>query len=340
MASSQHHGAGHINRCLALAAQLDGGVRFFLDCDFWAARLREQGWPFEVEGSPAQSDRAVAALQDGQFRGLIFDGYELLPTDAERAMTMGYVVQFDDGQFDDGRFDDGAAALPAHCRVNPAAASSPVEHELFGLEYALLDAAFAKAHEQARPDQKSTPGDGLQLLIAMGARDTKNVTAAVLDACRILPGLREIRVIMGAHADHLDAVRAQVENIDNACLIVDCRDMIAEYERADLAVGAGGVSLLERLCCGLPSLIVVQSRNQLGNVKSALDAGAVGLLGDVDTLDGNRIREEIKTFMGSNTALSNMRKSGLALVDGRGAPRVALRLGRLLKEYDNGRLSL
>jgi putative heme iron utilization protein len=319
-----------MKRCLALAGQLDGGVRFFLDCDFWAPQLREQGWPFEEEGSPEASDRALSALQSVQIRGLIFDGYELRPTDAAAAIAHGYVVHL----------DDGVAALPAHCRVNPAAEPGPTDHDLFGLEYALLDAAFAKAHEQARPDRKSTPDDDLHLLITMGARDSKNITAAVLDACRSLPGLREIRVIMGVHADHLDAIRAQADSIGNACLIVDCQDMISEYDRADLAVGAGGVSLLERLCCGLPALIVTQSRNQRGNVKSALDAGAVGLLGDAGNLDGNLIRGNIEALMQSDTALPAMRTAGLALVDGRGALRAAERLGCFLKEYDNDHLSL
>lgn len=323
-----------MRRCLALAAQLDGGVRFFLDSDFWGRRLREHGCSFEIEGAPECADRALAALQAGQFHGLIFDGYDLRPGDAERAMALGCVVHF----------DDGVTAFPAHCSVNPTApdarSDSPVEHNLFGLEYALLDLAFAEAHERAQSGKNWTSGDGRRLLVSMGARDEANATAAVLDACGELPCFREIRVIMGAHADHLDAVEAQVKGIPNACLIVDCRDMIAEYERADLAMGAGGVSLLERLCCGLPSLIVTQSRNQLGNVKSALDAGAVGLLGDVDTLDGNRIREGIETLMQSDTALSAMCRAGLTLVDGRGAQRVALRLGHLLKEYDNGRLSL
>jgi UDP-2,4-diacetamido-2,4,6-trideoxy-beta-L-altropyranose hydrolase len=328
VASSPRHGAGHMNRCLALAENLEGGVRFFLDGDFWAGRLREQGWACELESAPEQSTRAVSALQTGALRALIFDGYDLRPEDAEQAMKQGYVVHIDDGE----------TALAAHCNINPAAepiADSLARQDLFGLKYALLNPTFAAAHECAQQDNHNTPEGGLQVLISMGARDSKNVTSAVLDMCQGLSGLQNIRVIMGAHADHLDVVRTQIDDIDTACLVVDCQDMIAEYERADVALGAGGVSLLERLCCGLPSLIVTQSHNQLGNVKMALDAGAIGLLGTADSLDRTAVRAKIETLAHSPATLNAMCKSGLELVDGHGASRAAAQLGSFLRDYED-----
>lgn len=320
-----------MNRCLALADSLNGGVRFFLDGDFWAVRLQELGWPYELEGSSEQSEHAVSALQTGVLQGLIFDGYDLRPEDTKRAMGQGYVVHIDDGE----------TALAAHCYINPAAepkAGSLARQDLFGLEYALLNPAFAAPHDRAQQDNYHIPKDGLQLLLSMGARDSKNVTGAMLKMCEGLSGLQNIRVIMGAHADHLDTVQAQIDTIENTCLVVDCQDMIAEYERADVALGAGGVSLLERLCCGLPSLIVTQSRNQSGNVKRALDAEAVILLSAIDHLDREAVQAKIEAVAHSPEILNAMRKSGLKLVDGRGAQRAATQLEGFLQEFKNDHL--
>lgn len=334
VASSPQHGAGHMKRCLALAAQLAGGVRFFLDCDLWAEIARQQGFSAEVEGSPHLSDRAVAALRDNRLRGLIFDGYELCKQDGLRAMGAGCVVHL----------DDGTAPFPAHCKINPA--SSPRLGELcsqrllVGLEYALLDHSFVAAHERARVDTKINIKKGRHLLVSMGARDSKNVTATVLDACRDLDCLDGVRVILGAHADHLDAVEKQVAEIDRASLIVDCQDMIAEYERADLALGAGGVSLLERLCCGLPSLIIAQSDNQQGNVKTAMEAGAIAFLGEAEQLKPSDIRTRVETLARSETVLAEMRAAGLNLVDGRGAARAGASLKNVLEDHENGRISI
>jgi spore coat polysaccharide biosynthesis predicted glycosyltransferase SpsG len=334
VASSPQHGAGHTKRCLALAAQLTGGVRFFLDCDLWAETARQRGFNVEVEGSPCLSERAVGALRDNRLRGLIFDGYELRAEDGLSAMDVGCVVHL----------DDGVASFPAHCKINPA--SSPrlgepcSQRVLGGLEHALLDHSFVAANERARVNPKSKTKNGRHLLISMGARDSKNVTATVLDVCRDLHCLEGVRVILGAHADHLDAVQKQVAEINQASLVVDCQDMIAEYEQADLALGAGGISLLERLCCGLPSLIIAQSDNQQGNVKTAMEAGAIAFLGESEQLKPSDIRTRVETLARSETVRAEMRAAGLNLVDGRGAARAGASLQRVLEDHENGRLSI
>lgn len=331
-ASSRQHGAGHVRRCLALAAALEGGVRFYLDDDYWSGRLAALGIDFEVEDTPCDSGQVLSAVQKDNLRGIIFDGYMLKREDCERAKQFGLAVHLDDGIVD----------LPAHCRINPGAIAisgiSLAPRTLAGFPYALLDSCYVSAHHRAL--ERNLEGCGSRLLISMGARDSKNVTGMILEACEGLPGLEEIHVLLGEQADHIDMIARKVDRTVGAKLIVDCEDMIAEYQWAQIAVGAGGVSMLERMCCGLPSFVVAQTENQNLNIRAAIDGGAIFYLGGAEQLDANIVRRNVQGLINSPTRLSGLRIAGLGLVDGLGAKRVAKVLGRVLKKYENGLLPL
>lgn len=331
VASSRRHGAGHVRRCIALAAELPERARFFLDCHLWGEALAAQGFGFEVEGSSSRSSLALSALRNGALRGMIFDGYSLRQEDAAQAMNLGLVVHL----------DDGVVKFPAHCRIKPggieAVTGDLLPRAFSGLQYALLDHAFAAAHRRAVCTEKLSLPGRCRLLISMGARDSKNVTEYALESCA---GLAEIRVVMGGQADHILPVTRAVERIEGADMIVDCADMIAEYERADLAIGAGGVSLPERMCCGLPSLVIAQSENQRHNISVAQDAGAVVFLGEAEQNNREVMRRTVRNFIDSAEKRDGVRMAGLELVDGLGARRAGIALGRLLKEFEDGLLSL
>lgn len=331
-ASSRQHGAGHVRRCLALATALEGGVRFYLDDDYWSGRLAALGIDFEVEDTSCDSGKVLSAMQKDNLRGIIFDGYMLRREDCERAKQFGLAVHLDDGVVD----------LPAHCRINPVAIAisdiSPAARTLEGFPYALLDSCYVSAHHRAL--ERKFEGCGSRLLISMGARDSKNVTGIILDACERLSGLDEIHVLLGEQADHIDRIARKVAGTAGAKLIVDCEDMIAEYQWAQIAVGAGGVSMLERMCCGLPSLVVAQTENQHLNIRTAIDGGAIFYLGGAEQLNANIVRRNLQGLITSATRLSDLRIAGLGLVDGLGAKRAAKVLGQLLKEYESGLLPL
>ena len=96
--------------------------------------------------------------------------------------------------------------------------------------------------------------------------------------------------------------------------------MIPIYPQADFAIGAPGVSLLERLCCGLPGMILCQNRDQAPIARTAAASGAV-VLSEAD--NAQALADDIAPLLADGARRSALRARGLALIDGRGARRLA-----------------
>ena len=98
------------------------------------------------------------------------------------------------------------------------------------------------------------------IMVSMGGVDTDDATSVVLDCLGTIRSnsIREVSVIMGRHAPHLDRVRTVASTLSlQVEVAVDVTDMAERMTRADLAVGGAGVTALERCSLGLPSIAVV-----------------------------------------------------------------------------------
>ncbi len=105
-----------------------------------------------------------------------------------------------------------------------------------------------------------------------------------------------------------------------ARFILDAQDMIPILEQADFAIGAPGVSLLERLCCGLPGMILCQNLGQAPIARAAAASGAVVLS---EAEGAQALADDIAPLLADGARRAALRALGLALIDGRGALRLA-----------------
>jgi RimJ/RimL family protein N-acetyltransferase len=88
--------------------------------------------------------------------------------------------------------------------------------------------------------------------------------------------------------------------------------------RADLAIGAGGVTTWERACLGLPSLVVAIAANQLPFAEALDQAGTLQLLGEAGSITPEQIRAALQTRSAERFDTA----AGSWLTDGWGAPRL------------------
>ena len=129
---------------------------------------------------------------------------------------------------------------------------------------------------------------------------------------------------------HLDEVREAVRSFGSrAELKIDEPDMLTLVRQADLVIGAGGVSLLERLACGAPSITVVTSANQRLAVQGAARLGGTVFVGSIEELSEDRLVESIAALASDSRLRAEIAARGPTLVDGRGCERVANALFRL-----------
>lgn len=284
-------GAGHVMRCVVLANELAAaGVHsHFLMRDepgHMADWVAQNGHAITLLPAGGAGDEARLILDAMRSRArtdwLIVDHYRL-DEDWERqvAVTAHNVLVVDDLanrnhccnillDQNAGRTDEDYAKRVA-----------PDTRCLLGPRYALMAPVFRqwRTSALARRDQVGAPA---RLLISMGGVDQANMTEQVLSELDAEgAGLHQsITVVLGRYAPHINRVRARIATMRTPTqLHVDTPSMAQLLCDADLAIGAGGVSALERCVLGLPTIVISVADNQVPGARALARAGAVSYIG-------------------------------------------------------------
>ena len=99
--------------------------------------------------------------------------------------------------------------------------------------------------------------------------DLDNLTGRALEAL-LDPALADLAVdvVLGSQSPHRHAVEKLVNSRPKTTLHGPLPSLAGLIARADLAIGAGGVTNLERACLGLPSVVVAIAANQLEPIEA------------------------------------------------------------------------
>jgi spore coat polysaccharide biosynthesis predicted glycosyltransferase SpsG/RimJ/RimL family protein N-acetyltransferase len=135
-----------------------------------------------------------------------------------------------------------------------------------GAAYAPLRPEFPRARHAAAAARAD------RVFVSFGAADPGDSTTPAIEAARAI-GLK-VRAALGRLAPHASAVRARFANDADVEIAVDPPDMAAAMADCGFAIGAGGVSALERCCLGLASVVVPIAANQRDNAAALAQAGA------------------------------------------------------------------
>jgi len=114
-------------------------------------------------------------------------------------------------------------------------------------------------------------------------------------------------------------------------LLPHLADLMAE---ADLAIGAVGITNWERLCVGLPSIVISVADNQNSISKKLHHLGAVNWLGSADNINSDDIYGAVKDEIVGKRFITR-RKIASKLCDGRGLDRVLTHMIKLVENFTN-----
>ncbi len=317
-------GSGHVRRCLSVAAALkrDGWT-----CRFAVGEESLTVVPELIAGGFETRALKPSALRDAEeLRRSAPEGCDLLVVDhygLDRAYESAarkfarHVLAIDDLADRDHDCDalmdatagrnagDYAAHVPAHADL------------LLGPAYAPLRPEFAIM----RARRTTHPRDHRRMLINFGGTDPDDETGSVLAALSnmSLPDDLHIDVVLGHGARHAARVTARISAMpDRFQLHLDAPDMVSLLAASDIAIGAGGVSALERCCLGLPSILVVIADNQRLVAASLAKAGATRI-----ATGGKDAAYQALALLEDRPAQRAMAAVAASLCDGRGAARIA-----------------
>jgi UDP-2,4-diacetamido-2,4,6-trideoxy-beta-L-altropyranose hydrolase len=334
-------GLGHLSRCLTLAKALQrrsARIQFMVSPEtaLWRDMIGNLGFECHVldvadRVGPAGSLAHAKWLRWGQAfdaeacrrllserpSWLVVDHYALdkswesaIRPSVEMLMAIDDLA--DRGHDCDAVLDQNLKAPTSYAHLIPTACRT-----LIGPHYALLRAEFAEARRAERS------GAATRLNVFMGGTDNEGATVRVLDDLVGNIQWEKLDVILGAKCPHLGAVRQRVDRLPFAELHIDSGHVASLFASADIGIGAGGVAALERCCVGLPSLGICVAANQAAGLAALMKLGAVESLGSLPDLRAGQAASALRSLMTAPDRLRLMSDKAMALVDGRGADRVA-----------------
>ncbi len=185
---------------------------------------------------------------------------------------------------------------------------------LLGPQYALLQPIYAGLHNRIPPRE----GQIQRIFIFFGGADSDNLTGRSLAAFLSLnrPDI-EVDVVIADNCPHAEAISQQVAGHCNIHLYSGLPTLAPLMVNADLAIGAGGATSWERLCLGLPTLVVTLAENQRPIADGLSQRGLIRLLGHQDAVDESTIAQELGKLLQQDLD-GDWSLRCLAAVDGKG----------------------
>ncbi|WP_291014825.1 UDP-2,4-diacetamido-2,4,6-trideoxy-beta-L-altropyranose hydrolase [Hydrogenophaga sp.] len=353
--ASARMGTGHLKRCLALADALEAAgaevglvVRAIdpvaaqlLARTAWAVKWlstpagQAASWPSSAEDPPHaywaqvpwQQDaiETIKALRAQPPDWLVLDHYAF---DARwhQAVThaLGVRLLVIDDTADRSLAADALLDHNWHAnhRAKYAGRLLKLPRWLCGPRFALLSSAYRDARRyQPQADVRS-------IGIFMGGTDPGGISMRVLAACRDAGFTGEIEIATTSANPKLADLRAACAASPPAHLTIDLPDLASFFARHDLQIGAGGGATWERCCIGAPTIALALTNNQTAVVPALAQLGAVRAA----SLPGSAMSDDpplttvLVDLLDDAPARARLAKRAGALVDGRGAQRVALHL--------------
>ena len=334
--ASIESGAGHVMRCLALADTLASAG--------WSCALASR--PGTVEAIPAKAPRRevlelAAEDKPAAMRARWPEGCDLLAVDhygLDAAFESGCrpwarrILAIDDladrphdcdlllDQTLGRTAKDYAGLVPENCRL------------LLGPDYALLRSRFAAARSKALARRRQS-GPVRRILVSLGAMDVNNATERVLEAIALAGTDAVVDVVLGAGAPHLGEVKSHAREMGQRVTVhTGVEDMTALMARADLAIGAAGITSWERCCLGLPTIAVVIADNQRLLARRMEAHGCIHLLGWHADVTAEDIARAVIALASDARRRLRMSQASAAICDGTGAARVAERIKGMWSE--------
>lgn len=189
---------------------------------------------------------------------------------------------------------------------------------LLGPSYALLQPDYTGIRADVQPRE----GPIKRILVYFGGVDRNDLTLKAVDAL-LAVGRPEIEVdiVLSSNSSQFRRMQDHISGRPEMHLHTKLQSLAPLMAAADFAIGAGGATSWERLCLGLPALVVTVADNQRPIATELSRRGLVRWLGDANDVEKRDIQDALQNVVqeGLDIAWST---NCLAVVDGRGSGRV------------------
>lgn len=318
--SSSQIGAGHVARCLVLARELArrGASVTFVSRNVPGHSgnlILEQGHSFFL------IEDEVQKLPDADW--LVVDHYGLDIAWERRARAQGLkILVIEDLKTREHECD--VLLVPSVLDEKSTAFNNLVpQHskKLIGPRFALVREEF----KSARKNKIHNANKIEQMLVFFGSadptRETEKTLLALQSKLNLLKRLH-VDVVVGAQNKRTNEIKSICSALPNTHCHIQTDRMAELMLEADYSIGAGGTSVWERSCVGLPSSIIAVGENQISIASELGLQGYHYYLGESHDVTADMIAKEIDTRISNVSDTIAVGQKSMQLIDGDGAKRV------------------
>lgn len=320
---------GHLIRCIAIAeACQKRGEKcvFYLAEDKETERLRVRGLPYRILGTRwDRMEEEISVLEriigEEKLDWLVVDSYQATAVYLSHLQTKVSVLYIDDMRKEPYDVSAVLQYIPGEQQWVSNEGEMPIYLE--GFSYAPLREEFAVPPDADKRERS--------ILITTGGTDVYNIAGRVLHYCQHMEEFRDylFHVMVGSMNCHDEELQKMAESNPHILLYKNIPNIDSYMKSCEVALSAGGTTLLELCACRIPTVCFSFAENQKPLACGMGEKGVMRYVGDAR--ENGEIEKEICRqllfFMGDINQRNFYAEHMGALVDGKGAERIAAFLG-------------
>ena len=308
--SSQNiSGRGHFERCLAIRNKIPTKVLWFIDYHSRSIKYRVSKLDeLYYENGNNKFDLLKSAINNDKINCILLDTYHINTADIYSIRKKASLIALVDEK--------------KNIKADLVICPQPLEFNyrkdikyLIGPKYAPISDKFnfkkLKIYEKNK------------ILISFGAYDSYGLTLNVIKSIVKLNmvELKNLKIIITLSKDSpiIAKVKNTIKNLSNFVLILDSKNMQDIYKMCNIAIGAPGLSFLERMASGLPSILISQNKFHNNIIDKWVKMGC-GIKAENSV---KSIQNKLNLLLLNNDLQKKLIVKGKKIVDGSGASRIA-----------------
>lgn len=161
------------------------------------------------------------------------------------------------------------------------------------------------------------------ILIIQGGADTKCFIPKILSSLKAIPDKIKISIIVGSEFKCKKELKTSIKKIGRTVIVLeDVKKIAKEMNKHDLIITSAGVTLIEILTIGIPSIIISAEKHELENAERISRKKAALSLGYGKELSQKKIQQSVEKIIFNYKVRKKLYNNSRKIVDGNGLERI------------------
>lgn len=200
--------------------------------------------------------------------------------------------------------------------------------EINNFSYLVLNKNFKKFNLKKKIINKKVK----KILITQGGSDTYGIVPKIVNSLSSLLRGLEVYVLVGPAFKHRKELISSIRNNNLKIKILEnVEETWKLFYEMDMAISAGGMTLFELLCAGVPCMVLTQERKEIETINYLKNLDLIIMLGLYEKIQNNDLLNKTLGLMEDYDTRIKMSEKGKQMIDGEGCERTAC----LIEDYFN-----